>query len=290
MNIEYRSLYFDDPTALAAFHDYAISVFGADFTLWREKGFWDDEYVAFSAFVDGLCIATICVYPSEITFGGKVSRWAQLHTVGTRPEYRKMGIQRQLWQRTQAWIAEQFDTVFLYTDETAAGFYEKLGLKRHKEFFDVSRNVTGAVSEKRGFRKLDMDNPDDLSIVTRLAFEREPVSNLLGFRNPKLLMYMFLYELRDWTYYIESLDAVVVVEETESAIRVHDVIAKSMPLETDLEAFLGTFKASEIHWLFCTDRLVLSPVRKEPVTEDVLIVSPNFETDQQLLFPYSIRA
>jgi GNAT superfamily N-acetyltransferase len=290
MNIQYRNDYFDDPIALAAFEEYAKTIFGVDFERWRDKGLWDPEYVAFSAFDDARCVASICVYPSDIVFNGHTTRWAQLLTVGTLPEYRRKGIQRELWIRASAWVNKRWDMVFLFTDDEAAGFYEKLGLKRQVEHFDVTRNLTGALSDDPDIRKLDLDNEDDYAIVRRLAFEREPVSNVLGFHCPRLLLFMFLYAFQDCTYYIEHLDTIAVVEQTESSIRIHDVVATTMPLEKDLEAALGTFKAEEVHWLFCTDRLMLSPLRKERVTEDVLIVSPNFETSQKLVFSHSIRA
>ena len=289
MNVQYRNDYFDDPIALAAFEEYAKTIFGLDFGRWRDKGLWDPEYVAFSAFDDARCVASICVYPSDIVFNGQTTRWAQLLTVGTLPEYRRKGIQKELWMRANAWINERWDMVFLFTDDEAAGFYERLGLKRQVEHYDVTRNVTGALSNDPGIRKLDLGNDDDYATLRRLAFEREPVSNVLGFNSPKLLLFMFLYAYQDTTYYIESLDAIVVIEQTESAIRIHDVVAKSMPLETDLEVFLGTFKAEEIHWLFCTDRLMLSPMRKEQVMDDVLIVGSGFQAQEQLVFPYSIR-
>ncbi len=289
-NLDYRSHYFDDPDALAAFEKYAETLFGLDFNLWRDKGLWDKNYTAFSAFDGDECVASICVYPSDITFRGNVSRWAQLLTVGTRPEYRGRGIQRELWNRSRTWIDDQFDMTFLFTDDVAAGFYEKLGFVRQAEYFDVTHNVTGVTSAGAPFQKLDLGIDGDFSILKRLAFDREPVSNVLGFRNPKLLLFMFLYQYRDWTYYIEELDTIVVVEQTDSAIRVHDIVAERMPMEHDLEFLLGTFRQEEIHWLFCTDRLVLSALRREEVTDDVLIVSPEFKSDQKLTFPSSIRA
>lgn len=290
MNLDYRSHYFDDPAALAAFEKYADIIFGLDFGLWRDKGLWDEAYTPFSAFDGGECVASICVYPSEVTFQGKVSRWAQLLTVGTLPDYRKKGIQRELWNRARTWIDGQFDITFLITDEVAAPFYEKLGFKRQTEYFDVTHNVTGATSGETAFRKLDLANDGDFSILKRLAFGREPVSNVLGFRNSRLLLFMFLYAYRDWTYYVEELDTIVVVEQTDSAIVIHDIVAERMPLESDLESVLGTFKQEEIHWLFCTDRLVLSRLRREEVTDSVLIVSPNFQSDQKLMFQSSIRS
>lgn len=99
MKIEYRSDYFDDPDAKASFERYAIAVFGLDFTRWKERGLWDDQYKPFSAFVDGECVASICVYPSDMKVDGKKKLGAQLLTVGTLPDYRKIGIQREIWKR-----------------------------------------------------------------------------------------------------------------------------------------------------------------------------------------------
>ena len=220
----------------------------------------------------------------------KQRNWAQLLTVGTLPDYRRMGIQYEIWKNARNWIEENCESVFLFTDEYAAGFYRKLGLKQQQERYDIIRPSLIAPPKLIRFRKLDIEDDADFAILERLAHSREPVSNRLGFKNPNLLLFMFLYKYQDWSYYLEDLDVVIVVEETEKAIRPHDVIAEKMPQIGDLEGFLGHFRKREIEFLFCTDQLGLKGAVKRDVKDDVLFVSEDIEFEGNIVFPFSIRA
>jgi hypothetical protein len=216
---------------------------------------------------------------------------AQLLTVGTLPEYRSQSIQREIWKRVQAWIQRECDFTFLFTDESAAGFYERLGLRRQPEYFEVIQCPQLAGQDEVRFRKLDLELDDDYAIVERLAREREMVSHRLGFFNPKLLLFMFLYVYQSWSYYLEGIDTVIIIEETKDRLRIHDIVAKVMPKLSDIETFLAQFEKQEIEFLFCTDRLGMDlPTKKKMVERDLLFVSDDFQLDGQFVFPYSIRA
>ncbi len=291
MKIEYRSGYFNDPDAKASFERYAKKIFGLDFSRWKARGLWDDQYKPFSAFIGGECVASICVYPSDMRVDGLKKKGGQLLTVGTLPEDRSQGIQREIWKRVWAWIQQECDFAFLFTDESAADFYEKLGLTRQPEHFDVVSCPQLTSQDELRFKRLNLELDREYAIVERLAREREMVSDRLGFFNPNLLLFMFLYVYQSWSYYLADIDTVVVVEETEDRLRIHDIVAKKMPKLSDIEIFLAQFRKEEIEFLFCTDRLgLIQPTKKKRVEEDVLFVSEDFELDGRFVFPYSIRA
>jgi ribosomal protein S18 acetylase RimI-like enzyme len=290
VKIEYRSDYFDDPPAKASFERYAKKIFGLDFSRWKARGLWDNQYKPFSAFAGGECAASICVYPSEMRVDGVKRRGAQLLTVGTLPEYRLQGIQRELWKMIHTWIKQECDFTFLFTDESAAGFYEKLGLRRQPEYFEtVPRPQPAGLAELR-FKKLNLEQDSEYATIERLAKEREMVSNRIGFLNPNLLLFMFLYLYQGWSYYLEDIDTVIVVEETKDRLRIHDIVANQMPKLSDIEIFLAQFKKEEIDFLFCTDRLGVDQQKKIRVKDSLLFISDNFELEGKFVFPYSIRA
>ncbi len=290
MKIEYRSDYFEDPFAKASFERYAKTIFGLDFGRWKARGLWDNRYKPFSAFAGGECVASICVYPSEMKVDGAKRKGAQLLTVGTLPEYRLQGIQREIWKRVHAWIKQECDFTFLFTDESAAGFYEKLGLRRQPEYFETIRSPQPAGHAELRFRKLNLEQDSGYAIIERLAKQREMVSDRIGFLNPNLLLFMFLYLYQSWSYYLEDIDAVIVAEETKDRLRIHDIVAKQMPKLSDIEVFLAQFKKEEIDFLFCADRLGVDQTNKKRVKDSLLFVSDDFELEGQFVFPYSIRA
>jgi GNAT superfamily N-acetyltransferase len=290
MKIEYHSDYFADPDAKGSFERYAKKIFGLDFTRWKARGLWDNQYRPFSAFIDGECVASICVYPSEMKVDGVRKRGAQLLTVGTLPEYRLRGIQREIWKRAHAWIKQECDFAFLFTDESAAGFYEKLGLRKQPEYFETIRCPQPTSHVKVRFKGLNLEKDRDYEIIERLAREREMVSHRIGFLNPNLLLFMFLYVYQSWSYYLEDIDAVIVAEETKDRLRIHDIVAEQMPKVSDIESFLVQFKKDEIDFLFCTDRLGVDNSKKERVKDSLLFVSDDFELEGKFVFPSSIRA
>lgn len=290
MMIEYRDGYFDDPGAKASFERYAKRIFGLDFGRWKNRGLWDERYRPFSAFVDGECVASICVYPSEMSIGHEKKTGAQLLTVGTLPEHRSHGIQRKLWERAREWMNRESDFAFLFTDESAAGFYERLGLKRLPEFSETIRCPQTTRASTMQFRKLDLDQDNDYVVVERLARKRTMVSDRIGFINPNLLLFMYLYAFRDWCCYLEEIDAVAVVEETGDRLRIHDIMARKMPRLSDIEGFLAQFGKKELDFLFCTDRLGVTGTEKRKVEDSLLFVSDGFGMEGELIFPSSIRA
>lgn len=288
--IEYRSHYFDDETSKASFERCTKKVFGLDFSLWKDRGLWDDQYRPFSAFVDGECVASICVYPSAMKVAGEDKRGAQLLTVATLPEYRLRGIQRELWHQAKNWIRQECDFVYLFTHDDAAGLYHSLGFLRPREFTDIIQSPRPDSAVAPNVRKLDPSLDSDFAILERLANEREMVSDRLGFFNPKLLLFMFLYVYPERSYYVEALDAVVAADVTATRVRIHDIVAKETPRLADISPTLGHFAKDEVEFLFCTDRLGLDQSRKEEVKDDILFVDDEFRLDGEFVFPYSIRA
>ena len=215
---------------------------------------------------------------------------AQLLTVGTLPEYRQLGIQRAIWEMAHAWILRECDFVFLFTDESAAGFYERLGLKRQPEFYETVACPKVHRQTDQSLRKLNLDIDADYAIVERLANEREMVSDRLGFYTPKLLMFMFVYLYQSQIYYVEHIDTLIVAEEEGDRLRIHDIVAARTPRLSAIEGFLAHFNKNEVEFLFCTDRLGIDQPVKKRAEDSLLFVNNDFELDGEFVFPFSIRA
>ncbi len=290
MDLKYRSRYFDDAAAKASFKDYAKAVFGLDFTRWEERGLWDAQYQAFSAFDGDKCVASICVYPCEAWIAGKKQKWAQLLTVGTLPEYRGRGIQRKIWKMAHKWICKHCKLTFLFTEETAAGFYESLGFNRVRERFDVVANPGALPATGAHFAKVNVEDDSEFATLKRLARERAPVSDHLSFKCPNLLLFMFLYPYRDKTFYSDELDALIVAEKNAGRLRIHDIVTPRMPRMDDIKAFIGGFPEKEIEFLFPIDKLGAESLRKGNVEDSLLFVSGDLPLEGDIILPYSIRA
>ena len=221
--LRYVSHYFGDPGAREAFKRFALAIFNLDFSRWEEKGLWDDRYVAFSAFEGRECISNMCAYLCDLMIEGRETQAVQLLTVGTLPAYRRRGIQRRLWSMIRNHYSPRHG-VFLFTDEEAAGFYERIGFKRIREQTEIVRlGMPDRVETE--FVRLDMEAPEHYRLAYRIGKQRAFVSKRLGHKTLNLLMFMLLYAYRDWTYYLPGLDCIVIAEEKADRLRLHDVIA-----------------------------------------------------------------
>lgn len=288
MSIRYVSHYFKDPIAKESFERYAIDIFNLDFFRWKEKGLWDDRYVPFSAFDGDKCVSSMCTYICDLIIEGIERRCIQLLTVGTLEAYRKKGIQRRLWTMIHECYSPECGT-FLFTDDSAAGFYEKIGFKRVDEYSEIARlNPSGESDIK--FVRLNMDQAEHYDIAYRISKERSFVSRRLGFKALNLLMFMFLYPYRNSGYYLPDLDCIVIAEDAEDRLRIHDIIASKMPAYHELEEFFCIFNKGEVEFLFHTDKLDVPVDRKLKITDDILLVDDNIALPDEPIFPYSIRA
>ncbi len=288
--LRYLDNYFDRPEYLTAFKSYARDIFDLNFTRWEERGCWDREYIAFSAFDHRTCVASMCVYPSEVIIFEKAYRAVQLLTVGTRPSYRHRGIQRRLWENVRRWVRENGDFCFLFADNTAAGFYRKLGLRQMNEYSFRLETPLSSDSSTGNSRLLNPRDDQDFILLRRLAETRKPVSEKLGVLNPRLLLFMILYPYMNSCYYLEDLDAAVIIEQNSNSIAVNDIISADMPLLKDIASFLAGFGKRTIEFRFCPDLLQPGKISRHPISDDLLFVSPEYPGSSELLFPYSCRA
>ena len=56
------------------------------------------------------------------------------------------------------------------------------------------------------------------------SLDREPVSEKPGFKNPLLLLFMFLYLFQQRTYYPEERDTVIAADASGEQLRIWDIV------------------------------------------------------------------
>lgn len=83
----FRTAYWDDPPAQAAFRELAREIFDLDFTAWADAGCWDHDYRPFSYFDSrGRVVASVCLYSMQLIVEGRPVLAGQFSAVATRPE------------------------------------------------------------------------------------------------------------------------------------------------------------------------------------------------------------
>ncbi|EMJ93609.1 GNAT family N-acetyltransferase [Leptospira kirschneri] len=75
------------------------ALYGADFRLWYQLGFWENSYIPYSFFKNEIMVSNASVCEMKIILNGQEFDAVQLATVGTLPEYQRQGLSRKLIER-----------------------------------------------------------------------------------------------------------------------------------------------------------------------------------------------
>ena len=108
---------------------FAKNVFGLDFSIWYNSGFWGDKFVPYTLFDGDKAVASVGVSLSEIEWDGHIGRFTQLSTVMTEPSYRGKGLNQWLLKLVISKWKVKSDCIYLYATDSVVDYYPKFGFK-----------------------------------------------------------------------------------------------------------------------------------------------------------------
>lgn len=286
----FRAGYWDDPTARAEFKRFLVEIHGLDLTLWEDCGFWDLEtYRPFSLFDGDRIVAHMCLYSLDMVVDGRARRVGQFSGVGTAESHRRQGLGRWLTERALEWATPTHDGFFLYSTEAAVEFYRGSGFTPAVEVMDLLD--VEQVAGRGEIVPLDPTSPEDRKRFFDVACAREPVSNVLGCLNPRLLMYHWLYSLRDRAHWIPDLDVVVLCGSDGDRLTLYDVVGRRPPSFGELRPYLAGFPHTQVGFYFPTDRMGIVPTGTLRLEENLAhTLAPFALPGGTAVFPYTAAA
>ena len=287
MDFKLRQRYWDDPDARAAFKKFILKIHNLDFTKWESRGYWDHAYTPFSFFEGETVVASVCVYLLDATVNGAHTRVAQISGVGTLPEWRRRGLNRQLTDIGLEWAHGKHDGVFLFSDTDAMLFYERCGFSPVHEFVETA--TLDPVPRRAGAIKLDPDRKQDLDTIYEYARTRAPVSDRFSVLNAKLVMFHVLYGLGDCVYQIPDLDCLVFYKRENKVLNIYDIVGKQIPAFDELYPYLAEPDDRVIEFHFSTDKLGLENTGTRQLVGNNPYVRGKFPIERPV-FPYTSRA
>jgi len=287
MDLTMRTEYWDDPKALGAFKEFALKIHGLDFSEWESGGFWDDAYTPFSFFLGDTIVASVCIYLLDAIIYGKTTHVAQISGVGTLPEWRRKGLNRQLTDVGLDWAQGKHDGVFLFAETDAVPFYRNCGFSPIDEYVEVVDaspvpNCAGAV-------KLDPGKKHDLDKIYHYAKRRTPVSEKFSVLNEKLVMFHALYGLRNHVYEIPDLGCLVFSKRENGCLKLFDIVGERVPILKELYPYIADDDDRIIEIHFYTDKLGLDGTRTRPLTGNNPFTRGTFPIEKPV-FPFTSRA
>lgn len=258
-NLKLISDYKNNDIFRSNFNKLAGLVFGIDFEPWYRAGFWNDRYICCSYANGNEVVSNVSVNMMELVVDGGLKKAVQIGTVMTHPDYRKKGLSAELMNFALAEYGAGADLIYLFANESAAGFYPAFGFEEIRE---TSFELIPALNDNNnaGLKKLDIAGHKDFSILKRLAFNRAPASKKLGVINDShLIMFYCINYYTDNIYYSENLDTVVIYVIENGSLYLYDILsendsaANNIALLNSLREAMSASGAAQIVFMFTPD-------------------------------------
>lgn len=216
--------YKNNDTLRKSFNDLAQKTFGISFEEWYEKGLWENKYECYSIVEGDKIISNLSVNKLKFLIDGKEKTALQIGTVMTDEKERNMGLSKKLMEFVLEKFEKEYDIIYLFANDTVLHFYPKFGFRKMTQ-----RQIS--ISEKieknsiYNFRKLDMDNLDDLTILKKSGTNRIPNARNFDVVNGyEILFWYCLNVFRDNVYYDEKNEVLVIYSYDGDALNIHDIV------------------------------------------------------------------
>lgn len=255
-----------------AFLRYVPRVFPRiSFRRWYEYGGWDERYVAFAIAEGDRIVASASVTRMDILLKGERIRGWQLGAVGTEPERRKSGLQREIMPRLLEHVPAS-ELVFLFANHHVLDFYPRFGFRRVRDcMFEIETRTVEPSSSQ--LRVLDLESADDRALLQRVAAKAAPVTTDFGAEKyGQTVLWYWCNFFPNGVRYLPEEDVILVVEQGDDVLRIHDVLAEG---ELDLRSLLPRLITAPIHKLefsFTPKRFWDETVSRPDYTDSPLFV------------------
>ncbi|SHF48109.1 GNAT family N-acetyltransferase [Pedobacter caeni] len=208
-----------------------------DFENYYQSGFWGDNCILYSLFVNDKIVSHITVS----LFEKAEKTLMQLGTVMTDENHQKQGLNRFLMERISVDFKDKIEGTFLFANETVLDYYPKFGLIPVPEFehFQIKRNTDFIQKYKK--RKLNLENGKDFKLF-ELLVEKNNTNSKFQTKNKGLsFFYCYAYPqmgFKDAIYFIDELNCVVVAQLERQVLHIVEIFSES---EMKLDEVIGSF-------------------------------------------------
>lgn len=272
-----------------SFNELAQSTFNIDFEKWYQKGLWNDKYICYSYAEGDKIVSNISVNIIELILNGQRKTAVQIGTVMTHPDYRGRGLAGALMKIVLSEYEDKYELIYLFPNVKVLDFYLKFGFVSLQEsIFSKDINISEANKDK--MRKLDISNGDDLSIITKLALERIPNSNILGAdKGEHILTWYAVNVFPDNIYYLEDKDIIVIFDVEDDKLNLYDVISRNEVELSEVINRVGYSETKKVIFHFTPQSKDIGEVQKIEDLDDLMFVKGNIN-DMPEYFRHPITA
>jgi predicted acetyltransferase len=218
------------------------------------KAAWDKTSIPFIIEEHGEIIAHAGVIPLTLMMNGNKHQGAAIHGVCVKKEHRGKGYFKQLMKEAMQYIDTHFESSFLVTDKPY--LYKNYPYKTMLPEYDFVVNDEIKLKVKApDLRMLDLNNPQDLTLVHLLLDTRIPLSNQFSIINKNASTLFILNAMHRNIAYSDKLNAIIIYEVENETLYLKEIVAHSQcSFISIIESIPETFK--KIVLQFCPDNLL----------------------------------
>ena len=270
-----------DAATRAAYNKLATDTFGLSFEGWYQSGYFDGSHIPYTLFDGDMSVANISINLMDVMYQGKMRKYIQLGTVMTKPEYRGIGLQKDIFNEILADYGDKFDSMFLFANKNVLDFYPKLGFEKAVEYSFEKEIVPSAGNVK----KLNMENASDLALFKKY-YEMGNSFSALEIKNGIALEMFYLGGLySDNVFYLPDFDCVVVCEAGENSLVCLDILGGKKYCLKEIAAVFGKERLiMGFTPKYITD-FEIKELQNDDTTLFVFEKCENIFSDSKLLFP-----
>jgi hypothetical protein len=205
----------------------------------------------------------------------------QIGSVATRAEHRGKGLSREIME----YILNKYSDkqIYLHGDNSALGFYQKLGFKP----FAYKQPYIQCDLYKNGeMQKLEITSPK----VDKYLKQRNQYSKILDCVNQyEINWFHLLYGLGDSIYEIPQLDIMLVAEQQDRILTIYDIIAKEPMSFSQIRTYLCFEGVNTVQFGFNPDWLGIDYLMRDYREEDSTpLMVGNFDIPREYIVPMLI--
>lgn len=202
-----------------SFSELSKEVFGLSFEKWYQDGYWQDKYIPHVLIHNDKVVANVSVNIIDTNIQGQLKRYIQIGTVMTDCDYRNKGLSRKLMDKVLEDWKDKCDAIYLFANDSVLDFYPKFGFIKAIEY-QYSKEVVPAIGK---IRKLNMTDDNDIKLLKSYYEKSNPFSMLPMLNNYGLLMFYCSSFMKNCVYYLEDVDAIVIVEYDAETLTCFDI-------------------------------------------------------------------
>ncbi len=241
MKYTYLTGYQKDNHYRHAFNTLANKVFGIDFEIWYQSGYWNEKYIPYTLFNGEMAVANVSANIMDVNVLGEQKRYIQLGTVMTDESSRNLGLCGFLMEKVLTEWNTKCDFIYLFANSTVLDMYPKFGFSRIKEY-SCSKTVKYN-NKNASIDKLNMDIQVNKDMLYKHIQQSSGYGKISSTINADLVMFYCITILKDNVYHIKSLDVIAIAAFTDKQIRILDVYSKT---DIDLDEVIQSLTNPQI--------------------------------------------